>query len=193
MPRYVAAPATTLDVPLIIMSSEICKSPANPPQIAENSANILAPELRESAKKPTRKYDGRQQNGDASNFARISHWRKDLGRKQARKFLKQAEVIATLVDIFRGAYERKQYALCWQMIQDEKSRAFGKPFTAENPTIGAKPAAVHDQRLQVAINKFIVGNEAKGKRGKAVKTVQAKQLLEASVTTTPQAEQVAGE
>jgi hypothetical protein len=99
---------------------------------------------------------------------------KNLSRNSASKVLIAFDLIATLADIYREAWTRKNLALCVQMRENAADRLFGKPFTAINPAEVKTPQTViNDNRLQFAIQELIPGKAQSKKRGSKAKQVNA--------------------
>lgn len=124
----------------------------------QNSADLMP--------KPMKgKYDGRRNNGRYKSKAKRGpkpFYLKALSRNGAAKILEKLNAIATPEEIYRQAFERKLFALCWQIREDLSNRVWGKPYTAENPQ-KADPASSlrEDQRLQDAITHLVPAKPSK--------------------------------
>ena len=81
---------------------------------------------------------------------------KHLSRNSAAKVLVAFDLVASLSDIYKAAFEQNKLELCVQMRENALNRAYGRPFQASDPNSSNRPNVLEDKRLQVAIQQLVV-------------------------------------
>lgn len=148
------------------------ESVANIGQIVENAVKPLKGKYDGRGKWKRNNYEYRDRAKPGPKSLRTQH----LSQTKANKVLAAFDLIASQSQIYAWLWEKKQVVPMLQMRENAENRAFGKPFTAENPAISKQSAALaQDNRLQVAIQNLVLTPGAKrtASKGKKIKQLAA--------------------
>lgn len=98
--------------------------------------------------------------------------RKYLSVRQFFKTLRGFDQVADAVELYKSAYEAKQFSLCHEMREACHNRLLGKPFTAENPDNKMKSNDLYqDHRVLTAIQNLHIHGAVPASANKALPVV----------------------